>query len=105
MKEILFQKNNNLIFYFFILFCLVSLNLTSQEPLLKNFNLNNGLPSNECYRIIQDKKGYIWISSDAGLSRYNGYTFQNFTKKDGLPDNVIIHLFTDDKGRGYGQLV
>ena len=71
----------------------------AQEPLVKNFNQNNGLPSNECYRVLQDEQGYIWVASDAGLSRYNGYTFENFTKQDGLPDNVIIHLFKDPKNR------
>ncbi len=39
------------------------------------------------------------MASDAGLSRYNGYSFQNFSKQDGLPDNVIIHLFKDSKNR------
>ena len=71
----------------------------AQEPSIRNYGITKGLPSNECYRIIQDQKGYIWVASDAGISRYNGYSFQNFTKKDGLPDNVIIHLFEDKKGR------
>ena len=83
----------------FIFLFFVSLKALAQEPSLKKYDLNDGLPSNECYKVIQDKKGYIWIASDEGLSRYNGYTFQNFTKKEGLPDNVIIHLFEDKKGR------
>lgn len=81
-------------FFFFL-----SLNVFGQEPSIKNYNITTGLPGNECYRILQDQKGYIWVASDEGVSRYNGYSFQNFTKKDGLPDNVIIHLFEDKKGR------
>jgi ligand-binding sensor domain-containing protein len=83
----------------FLLSVLTHTNLFSQEPSIKTYNIAKGLPSNECYRVIQDQKGYIWIASDGGLSRYNGYTFQNFTIKDGLPDNVIIHLLEDSKGR------
>jgi ligand-binding sensor domain-containing protein len=83
----------------FLLSVLTHANLFSQEPSIKTYNIAKGLPSNECYRVIQDQKGYIWIASDGGLSRYNGYTFQNFTIKDGLPDNVIIHLLEDSKGR------
>jgi ligand-binding sensor domain-containing protein len=78
---------------------LIHVNSFSQEPSIKKYDLTNGLPSNECYKVIQDKKGYIWVASDKGLSRYNGYNFQNFTKKDGLPDNGIIQLFEDLKGR------
>jgi len=85
-----------IIFSFFFFLCL---NIFAQEPSIRNYGITNGLPSNECYRIIQDQKGYIWVASDAGISRYNGYNFQNFTKKDGLPDNVIIHIFEDMKGR------
>ena len=87
-----------IVFVFLFLFS-VSLNVFCQEPSLKSYDINAGLPSNECYRVIQDKKGYIWVASDAGLSRYNGYNFQNFTKKDGLPDNVILNIFEDAKGR------
>jgi ligand-binding sensor domain-containing protein len=83
----------------FLLSFFMSLNVFCQEPALKSFDITKGLASNECYRVIQDKKGYIWVASDRGVSRYNGYTFQNFTKKDSLPDNVVINLFEDAKGR------
>ena len=83
----------------FLILALVSKNIFSQEPSLKRYDITKGLPSNECYKVIQDKKGYLWVASDKGLSRYNGYSFQNFTKKEGLPDNVVIQLFEDYKGR------
>lgn len=75
------------------------IHVCAQEPSLRNFDLTKGLPSNECYHVVQDHKGYLWIASDGGLSRYNGYSFRNFTKADGLPDNVILQLFVDKKGR------
>ncbi len=86
-------------FFFFLCLWHFSILLLAQEPLIRNLNTNHGLSGNECYRVIQDKQGYIWVASDAGLSRYNGYTFENFSKKDSLPDNVILHLFQDKKGR------
>ena len=93
------MKRVGKIIFGFLLSFLASNTILSQEPILRQYDITKGLPSNECYRIIQDKKGYIWIASDEGVSRYNGYSFQNFTKKDGLPDNVILHLFEDYKGR------
>ena len=39
--------------------------------------------------------GYIWICTDRGLSRYNGYEFENFTTKDGLAYNTVFDIFED----------
>jgi streptogramin lyase len=38
-----------------------------------------GLPSNYVYTVAQDAQGYIWLGSTGGLSRFDGYRFQNFT--------------------------
>jgi len=58
-----------------------------------------GLPSNECYRIVQDTRGYIWISTDAGLVRYNSKEFVLFDRSKGMPYNNIYALDTDKSGR------
>jgi ligand-binding sensor domain-containing protein/signal transduction histidine kinase len=44
----------------------------------ERFYVENGLPSNWVLDIIQDKDGYLWITTEAGLSRYDGYTFKVF---------------------------
>jgi ligand-binding sensor domain-containing protein len=55
--------------------------LLSQSPNFKHFTVEDGLPSSKCYQVLQDKKGYIWIASDKGVARYNGYHFQtNYLK-------------------------
>jgi PAS domain S-box-containing protein len=45
-----------------------------------------GLPNNATYAILEDAAGNFWISSDAGLTRWNrsANTFQTFTTADGL---------------------
>ncbi|MEO6305605.1 MAG: two-component regulator propeller domain-containing protein, partial [Bacteroidia bacterium] len=70
-----------------------------QFDALKNYNVKDGLPSSDVYSIIQDSKGYIWISGDMGVSRFDGYTFKNFSTQDGLPDNTIFGIYEDGKGR------
>ncbi|GEM_PF-1041368 len=59
----------------------------------------DGLPSNECYDLLQDQHGFIWIATDRGLSRYDGQSFKNFSVKDGLLDNLITQLRLDPDGR------
>lgn len=69
------------------------------QPTFYNYSINEGLPSSETYFVHQDKKGYIWICTDRGVARYNGYKMQVFTEKDGLPDNVVFKIYEDYKGR------
>ena len=44
-----------------------------------HFTMKDGLPSNQTNPIIQDHLGYIWIGSNNGVSRYDGYEFLNFS--------------------------
>jgi ligand-binding sensor domain-containing protein len=84
--------------YFLITFLIFSFRAISQELLFeKPFNLTN-LPSNECYNIIQDKKGYIWFSTDAGLCKYDGNSVKVFSKKEGFPEESCYGITMDSKG-------
>jgi len=82
-----------------LLWTFVTADILSQSLVFKNYTVNDGLPSSEIYHIIQDKKGYIWIATNNGVSRFDGYEFGNFTIKDGLPDNSVIDMYEDHKGR------
>lgn len=73
--------------------------VNAQEPHYRNYDIEDGLPSNEIYHVIQDKKGFIWIATDKGVSRFDGYEFENFGLEDGLPDNTIFEIYEDYKGR------
>lgn len=57
-----------------------------------HYTLDNGLPTNNIHSIEQDSLGYIWIATEAGLSRFNGATFYNYTTKNGLAKNEISDL-------------
>jgi len=63
-----------------------------------NYTTKDGLPSNETFCVLQDSRGYIWIGTDRGLVKYDGYEFKTYTTLDGLTDNVILAINEDDKG-------
>jgi ligand-binding sensor domain-containing protein len=88
---------NKIVCCFFIL-VLVCIHVQAQS-IFKNYTVSNGLLSNNTYGILQDAKGFIWISSDRGLSRYDGTRFVNYDVTDGLVDNQVINIFYDSKGR------
>lgn len=80
---------------------LLFLHLTgmAQTPVFKNYSVEDGLPSSEVYYSIQDSKGYVWVSTDRGVARFDGFEFEVFTTDNGLPDNVIFKMFEDAKGK------
>ncbi len=65
----------------------------------KHYTIEQGLPSNRIYKILQDNEGFMWIATDKGLSRFDGSFFKNFTIRDGLPSNDIwnIEITNDNK--------
>lgn len=58
----------------------------------------NSLSHNTVVCLEEDYKGRIWIGTFEGLNVFNPETqkFQNFTVKDGLPDNVILNAIEDE---------
>ncbi len=64
-----------------------------------NYTAEDGLPSNTIYSVTADNQGFIWISTDYGVSRFDGFEFTTFTKSDGLADNEIFNFFVDSKDR------
>ena len=84
-----------------LLLFLLCLHLTiqSQKQAYIQYTSKDGLPANNIYMGFQDSKGYMWFGTDAGLSRFDGYTFKNFGIQDGLPDTDIFDILEDKKGR------
>ena len=53
--------------------------------------------------ICQDKYGYIWIATENGLNKYDGYRFTTYfsqlDKSSSLSSNIVTKLFCDSKGQ------
>ncbi len=90
----LLQKIRSFLIFFFFL-----ISLFSQRSNSYHFTTNNGLPSNETYSVFEDSNNFIWIATDKGVSKYNGYEFINYTAEDGLGDNTIFNFYEDKEGR------
>lgn len=53
------------------------------------FNGEQQLSSSFVHNVFQDKSGFIWVSTESGLNRYDGYTFLTFTEADGLTGQSV----------------
>ena len=54
----------------------------SQFDNVKIYTKKDGLSSNQAYKIIEDKNGFLWIGTQAGVSRFDGSQFTNFQYYD-----------------------
>ncbi len=85
---------------FLVMFFPVS--LFPQNFQFENFTTEDGLSNNKINVILQDRYGFLWLGTDDGLNRYDGYGFRIFrnVKADShsISDNNIWSLFEDGSG-------
>ncbi|MCU4164817.1 hybrid sensor histidine kinase/response regulator transcription factor [Carboxylicivirga caseinilyticus] len=72
---------------------------TIQSIYFTNLRQEDGLPSNMINTVEQDKLGFIWIGTDDGLCRWDGYQtsiFRESIEPGSLPNSNIRSLLLDD---------
>ena len=78
--------------YLFFIYCSVTLlnNKASAQYLssFQNIAYINGFPQNTIQAIHKDKKGYMWLGTECGLSRYDGKRIINY--KIGYNNNFTL---------------
>lgn len=84
----------------FILLFLACSEATQAQDLSRYvLNMQNGLPSNHAYYPLVGTYGYLWISTERGVVKYNGYTTRLFNKQSGIGNDDIWHMYLDKKNR------
>ena len=73
--------------------------ILAQEPTYVHYTLDEGLPSMQIYDISQDERGFIWLATAVGVSRFDGQLFKNYTTADGLPSAAVLAIEKDKTGR------
>ena len=77
----------------------------AQEKDIKfdHMTVDEGLPSNTVNSVIRDSRGFIWISTENGVSRYDGYAFENFRSNESdtisIRSNLTYFVFEDKQQR------
>ena len=47
-----------------------------------NYSLKDGLSDRAVQDILQDEEGFLWIATNNGLNRFDGYRFLNFDNNE-----------------------
>ena len=79
--------------------CLVLLpaGVFAQRYSFKYYGEESGLTNQAISGLLQDSVGFLWISTENGLYRYDGKHFRAFTEADGVPSLQVeaMHLTPD----------
>ena len=92
-----YYKITLIIFFLYV----ISYNSFSQiQPIFQKIDQSKGLSSSKITGIIKEKNGFIWISTQNGLNRYDGHSVRVYNKRNSnIESNDISSLFLDSKNR------
>lgn len=75
----------------------------SKNLIFNNINIEQGISQSTIEAIFQDSEGYLWLGTNDGLNRYNGYEFKTYNYEEyqnSISHNGITDI-TEDK---YGNI-
>ena len=87
--------------YAIIILCCYTNALFAQNGLrtVNMYTTQNGLSDNTIYCIHQDSRGFLWLGTQEGLNRFDGYRFKKFfADKTGLAGNTITDILEYQAG-------
>lgn len=82
----------------FFLILLVFPGVRAQFPLFTPIAGKDQLKSGSVTRVLQDKKGFIWVGTSKGLFVYDGFDFREMTFSDSLKTSGVTALAMDKSG-------
>ena len=69
----------------------------------QSITVNDNLSHSDVNCVVQDSLGYIWIGTNNGLNRFDGYSVETFKynleDQRSIPGNRIQHLLVDPTGQ------
>ena len=84
----------------FGIFIVFALNLRAEKVRL--FTPDDGLSNSHINQIYQDSKGYIWIATENGLNKFNGYDFEVYLSvpndSTSIQSNYVTCVYEDSRG-------
>ena len=94
------RLNNRFFSGLFLFLTLCSLNVKAERVRL--LTPDDGLSNSHINQIFQDDKGYIWIATENGLNKFNGYDFEVFLSdpndSTSIRANYVLYVFEDSRG-------
>ena len=65
---------------------------------IRAYTTADGLSHNRVNEIVRDSRGFLWFATHDGVSRFDGYTFANFSVEQGLPHRQVMDVLETRSG-------
>src|SRR5579862_7736500 len=65
---------------------------------IRVYTIDDGLAGDEIHAVLQDSRGFLWIATESGLSRFDGTRFAEYDPRQGLPSPNVTALAEDAGG-------
>jgi signal transduction histidine kinase/ligand-binding sensor domain-containing protein/DNA-binding response OmpR family regulator len=66
----------------------------NQKYRFHHLTTENGLPSNFCWQVMKDSRGFIWITTRAGVCRYDGFKMKVYQYQQDDPASLSDNRIT-----------
>src|SRR5450755_4351884 len=86
------RKATSVIFFLLLSFLAMTQNSQPGELYFNHLFVKDGMPEGTALSIVQDKEGYMWISTQKGLVRYDGYKTKVYSF--GIEDPYLQNVYT-----------
>ena len=64
----------------------------------RHFTVDDGLPQSIITDIMKDSRGFIWLASNGGVSRFDGHIFHNYSVANGYPFHLVTGIIEKEPG-------
>ena len=85
------------------LFLVLAVPLAGQNNIrFESYSVDDGLSSNRVSCSYQDHKGWIWLGTSNGISKYNGHDFQTYSLNNPFTSetySLVNCIYEDSKSR------
>ncbi len=71
---------------------------------ITNYTQENGLPSGTVRGIYKDTTGYIWLTAEGSIARFDGYTYKAYRYNPDKPNGLPSSFFWDARFPKFGDI-
>lgn len=88
-----------------IFWIMLSQNIIGQSSyIFHHLDTKDGLSNNSVKTILRDSYGFLWVGTEAGLNRYDGYEFKVYTMRFGVPKTLLSNDILELQEDGLGNI-
>lgn len=83
--------------FIFLAYFFICVTAFSQQPNLsfQHYTTQDGLSDNYIFNLFQDNRGFIWISTQEGLNRFDGRFFRKFYHLKDNPSSLLYNATSE----------